>query len=348
MSGHPLDRRPFRDPPPLPPPLRHLLSLHPGPLQETPRWHHLSLPPWLSVGVCALTEQLRGQLRRGRGTVRSGGSESRGAGPGPPFRVRELHSPALRPSRHSPLPQTAAVRTLPIPAPPSSPPPPRSTLSSITSLLGHILQHVGVSLSSHPKVQHRTKSPPVTDFPPVTALHPLPRNFSASRLHSLVSSTSAILSLRLSGSQARTPSCGSGQGGATLKPLTPPPPTPPPGQPSPPTPSACTGRRESCDSQRLPYGLTWASCPASAAGHPHLPLLKCHDPRAHVSHQSLSCLSPAPNTETEPKPPQWSEAAPSSQSDCPRPCPLPFLISGPWGPSLLLTMSETPPHPTLT
>lgn len=207
---------------------------------------------------------------------------------------------------------------------------------------------MGVSLSSHPKGQHRTKSPPVTDFPPVTALHPLPRNFSASRLHLLVSSTSAILSLRLSGSQARTPSCGSGQGGATLKPLTPPPPTPPPGQPSPQTPSACTGRRESCDSQRLPYGLTWASCPASAAGHPHLPLLKCHDPRAHVSHQSLSCLSPAPNTETEPKPPQWSEAAPSSQSDCPRPCPLPFLISGPWGPSLPLTMSETPPHPTLT
>lgn len=103
--------------------------------------------PSSRLSVCALTEQLRGQLRRGRGTVRGGGSESQGAGPGPPFPVGELHSPALCPPTlpapcptPPPPPVCGCLGHDPIPAPPPSPRPPRSTPSSITSLLGHIVQ----------------------------------------------------------------------------------------------------------------------------------------------------------------------------------------------------------------
>lgn len=129
-----------RDPPPLPPPLRHL---HSCPPQETPpRGHHPPLHPLLSAGqVCPVTAQPQGEPVMGSTATGQSvvcGAESRVLGQDPHSQSRrgstsatasEMRGPALHPA-----PTASRLRRDTVLSTSWSSP------SKVISLLDHVLQ----------------------------------------------------------------------------------------------------------------------------------------------------------------------------------------------------------------
>lgn len=165
-----------RDPPPLPPLLRHL---HSCPPQKTPpRGHHPPLHPLLSAGqVCPVTAQPQGEPVMGstaRGQSVVCGAESRCAGPRPSLSVpaRLCLGYHVRDARPCTPPRTHCVSAAPGHRP------------------AHLLvqpQQGYLPPGSCPPTNTRQKNPSVTHFPSgyCAFLFPFPGNLSASCQHSL-------------------------------------------------------------------------------------------------------------------------------------------------------------------